>query len=59
MAFDAKTGHLFVAAWGNNTVEIVDVNQGKRPTSVKAHSARYELTIHVPGRHRSSSLNLQ
>ena len=34
MAFDAKTGRLFVAALGNNTVEIVDVNQGKRLHSI-------------------------
>lgn len=30
MTFDPQTGRLFVAALGNNTVEIVDVKQGKR-----------------------------
>lgn len=30
MAFDPKTGRLFVAALGNNTVEVVDVKLGKR-----------------------------
>ncbi len=30
MAFDRDTGRLFVAALGNNTIEIVDVKQGKR-----------------------------
>jgi YVTN family beta-propeller protein len=30
MSFDSRTGRLFVAALGNNTVEVVDVNQGKR-----------------------------
>lgn len=30
MSFDSRTGRLFVAAWGNNTVEVVDVSRGKR-----------------------------
>ena len=34
MAFDARTDRLFVAALGNNTVQIVDVKQGKRLHSI-------------------------
>ena len=30
MFFDPQSGRLFVAALGNNTVEVIDVNQGKR-----------------------------
>lgn len=29
MAYDARTGRLFVAALGNNTVEVIDVRQAK------------------------------
>lgn len=34
MSFDPHTGRLFVAALGNNTVEVVDVNQGKRISTI-------------------------
>jgi DNA-binding beta-propeller fold protein YncE len=34
MAFDARTDRLFVAALGDNTVQIVDVKQGKRLHSI-------------------------
>jgi len=34
MLFDVKSGHLFVAALGNNTVEVIDGKQGKRVHSI-------------------------
>lgn len=34
MSFDSRTGRLFVAALGNNTVEVVDLNAGKRIASI-------------------------
>jgi DNA-binding beta-propeller fold protein YncE len=34
MSFDVRNGRLFVAALGNNTVEVVDVKQGKRVHSI-------------------------
>jgi DNA-binding beta-propeller fold protein YncE len=34
MFFDDKSGRLFVAALGNNTVEIIDTRQGKRVHSI-------------------------
>jgi DNA-binding beta-propeller fold protein YncE len=34
MSFDAESGRLFVAALGNNTVEVIDTRQGKRLHSV-------------------------
>ncbi len=34
MSFDAEAGRLFVAALGNNTVEVVDIKQGKRIHSI-------------------------
>src|SRR2546421_112155 len=35
MAVDVKGGRLFIAALGNNTVEIVDLTNGKRTVSLK------------------------
>jgi len=34
MSFDSRTGRLFVAALGNNTVEVVDINQRKRTSTI-------------------------
>jgi DNA-binding beta-propeller fold protein YncE len=34
MFFDAESGRLFVAALGNNTVEVIDTKQGKRTKSL-------------------------
>jgi YVTN family beta-propeller protein len=36
MFFDVKTGRLFVAALGNNTIEVIDVGEGKRIRSISA-----------------------
>src|SRR5437016_2642179 len=35
MAVDVKGGRLFIAALGNNTVEVVDLNRGQRAVSLK------------------------
>ena len=35
MSFDPHAGRLFVAALGNDTVEVVDVNQGKRVWTIR------------------------
>ena len=34
MSFDVESGRLFVAALGNNTVEVIDTKQGKRLRSI-------------------------
>jgi DNA-binding beta-propeller fold protein YncE len=35
MSFDLRAGRLFLAALGNNTVEVVDLNQGKRVSTIR------------------------
>ena len=35
MSIDVKTGRLFVSALGNNTVEVIDVNAGKRVKTIQ------------------------
>ena len=35
MSVDVKSGRLFVSALGNNTVEVLDVNAGKRIATIK------------------------
>lgn len=35
MSVDVKSGRLFVSALGNNTVEILDINAGKRLATIK------------------------
>lgn len=51
MFFDAQTGRLFVAALGNNTVEIIDVRQGKRIYSISGlHEPQGILYLSGPNR---------
>ena len=35
MSVDVKSGRLFVSALGNNTVEVIDINAGKRLATIK------------------------
>lgn len=35
MSIDLKTGRLFVSALGNNTVEVIDINTGKRVKTIE------------------------
>lgn len=51
MFFDASTHRLFVAALGNNTVEVVDVGQGKRIHSISGlHEPQGILYLSGPNR---------
>lgn len=51
MFFDAQNGRLFVAALGNNTVEVVDVRQGKRVHSISGlHEPQGVLYLSGPNR---------
>lgn len=48
MAIDAKRGRLFVAALGNDTVEVVDLQQGQRVHTISGlHEP--QGTLYVPG----------
>src|SRR3954451_1345205 len=49
-AFDGATGRLFVAALGNNSVEIVDARTSKRVTSVRGVGEPQGLAFVPPGR---------
>jgi hypothetical protein len=49
-AFDGATGRLFVAALGNNSVEIVDARTSKRVTSVRGVDEPQGLAFVPPGR---------
>jgi DNA-binding beta-propeller fold protein YncE len=48
--FDAATGRLFVAALGNNTVEVVEVHSGKRLASARGVDEPQGLAFVPPGR---------
>lgn len=51
MFFDAETGRLFVAALGNNTVEVIDTKQGKRTHSISGlHEPQGVLYLSHPDR---------
>ena len=51
MFFDAQSSRLFVAALGNNTVEIIDVKQGKRIHSIPGlHEPQGILYLANPNR---------
>jgi DNA-binding beta-propeller fold protein YncE len=51
MFFDARSGRLFVAALGNNTVEVIDVKQGKRVRSISGlHEPQGILYLSGPKR---------
>ena len=51
MFFDAQSGRLFVAALGNNTVEVIDVSQGKRVHTISGlHEPQGILYLSSPNR---------
>jgi len=51
MFFDAQSGRLFVAALGNNTVEVIDVSQGKRVHTIYGlHEPQGILYLSGPNR---------
>jgi DNA-binding beta-propeller fold protein YncE len=51
MFFDAQSGRLFVAALGNNTVEVIDVRQGKRVHTISGlHEPQGILYLPAPNR---------
>jgi WD40 repeat protein len=51
MFFDAQSGRLFVAALGNNTVEVIDIRQGKRVRSISGlHEPQGILYLSSPNR---------
>jgi DNA-binding beta-propeller fold protein YncE len=51
MFFDAQSGRLFVAALGNNTVEVIDVGQGKRVHAISGlHEPQGVLYLSEPNR---------
>ncbi len=51
MFFDSQSGRLFVAALGNNTVEIIDVKQGKRVHTISGlHEPQGILYLSGPNR---------
>ena len=51
MFFDDNTGRLFVAALGNNTIEIIDTRQGKRVHSISGlHEPQGILYLSGPNR---------
>src|SRR5690348_4202871 len=51
MFFDAQSGRLFVAALGNNTVEVIDIRQGKRVHTIPGlHEPQGILYLPVPNR---------
>jgi hypothetical protein len=60
MAFDAESGRLFAAALGNNTVEVIDVNQGTRIHSISGlHEPQGILYVpDVKRPHSSRTLHL-
>ncbi|HJQ31469.1 MAG TPA: YncE family protein [Pyrinomonadaceae bacterium] len=47
MAVDVKGGRLFVAALGNNTLEVVDLNKGERVNSVSGFDEPQGL-VYIP-----------
>ena len=49
-AFDAATGRLFVAALGNDTIEVIDTRSGKRLTSARGVDEPQGLAFVPPGR---------
>ena len=51
MFFDTQSGRLFVAALGNNTVEVIDVSQGKRVHTISGlHEPQGILYLSSPNR---------
>lgn len=51
MFFDPESGRLFVAALGNNTVEVIDTRQGKRVHSISGlHEPQGILYLRDPNR---------
>jgi len=51
MFFDAQSRRLFVAALGNNTVEVIDINQGKRVHTISGlHEPQGILYLSAPNR---------
>ena len=51
MFFDAQSGRLFVAALGNNTVEVIDARQGKRVHTISGlHEPQGILYLSGPNR---------
>jgi DNA-binding beta-propeller fold protein YncE len=51
MFFDTQSGRLFVAALGNNTIEVIDVRQGKRVHTISGlHEPQGVLYLSGPNR---------
>jgi DNA-binding beta-propeller fold protein YncE len=51
MFFDARSGRLFVAALGNNTVEVIDIRQGNRVRTISGlHEPQGVLYLSGPNR---------
>ncbi len=45
LAFDSRTGRLFVAALGNDTVEVVDTRAGKHMTSLRSFAEPQGIAV--------------
>src|SRR5690348_16321844 len=51
MFFDARSGRLFVAALGNNTVEVIDIRQGDRVGAISGlHEPQVVVYLSGPNR---------
>src|SRR5260370_8645332 len=52
MAVDNKTGRLYAANYGNDSVEVLEVQRGKRVHSIQAELSKPQMVAYIPESNR-------
>src|ERR1700726_2451455 len=52
MAVDSKTGRIFAAVYGNDSVEVLEVQRGRRVRSIQAGFSKPQMVAYLPESNR-------
>jgi DNA-binding beta-propeller fold protein YncE len=52
MAVDSKTGRIFAAVYGNDSVEVLEVQRGRRVRSIQAGLSKPQMVAYLPESNR-------
>lgn len=52
MAVDAKSGRVFAAVYGNDSVEVLDVHRGRRIHTIQAGFSKPQMAAYIPESNR-------
>jgi DNA-binding beta-propeller fold protein YncE len=57
MAVDSKTGRIFAAVYGNDSVEVLEVQRGRRVHSIQAGFSKPQMVVYLPESNRIAVSN--